>query len=101
VIVALLILVPIAGASAWAFLCFSPPLDDRQSVTRFNWSSIAVAALLAAAWSVRTYIVMSPTVDSAWWPVISTLGALVIFPLVLTLAAVVRPVYLRHTGKEP
>jgi ACR3 family arsenite efflux pump ArsB len=40
--------------------------------------------------SVRTYLVMSATVDAAWWPVISVLGALIIIPLVLGLATAVR-----------
>jgi len=33
---------------------------------------------------------MSPTVDAAWWPVISVLGALIIIPSVLGLAAAIR-----------
>jgi hypothetical protein len=33
---------------------------------------------------------MSPTVDAAWWPLIAALGVLVLFPLVLAVAAAVR-----------
>ena len=59
-------------------------------MTRFNLWSLAVAVSLAAAWSVRTYRVMSPTVDAAWWPVISALGALIIVPVGLAVAAILR-----------
>jgi ACR3 family arsenite efflux pump ArsB len=58
--------------------------------SRFNVGALVVALAVAAGWSVRTYLVMSPTVDVAWWPVISVLGALIIIPLVLGLAAAVR-----------
>lgn len=89
-IAALLILLPVVGVAAWAFFRFSPTHADRRAVLRFNLLSLAFALLLAAAWTVRTYLVMSPTVDAPWWPVISLLGALLIVPLALALAAVLR-----------
>ena len=89
-ILALLVLVPIAGVVVWAF--FRRSLSGAQSrmVLRFNVGALVVALALAAGWSVRTYLVMSPTVDAAWWPVISVLGALIIIPSVLGLAAAIR-----------
>ncbi len=89
-IVALLILVPIAGVAIWAFFRFGPSNAERKTVLRFNLGALGVALLVAVVWCVRTYVVMSPTVDAAWWPVISALGALVLFPVVLAIAAVVR-----------
>jgi hypothetical protein len=89
-IVALLILVPVVGVVAWAFFRFSPAHAERKRVLLFNLASLFVALAIAAAWTVRTYLVMSPTVDSAWWPIISVLGALVAIPLALALAAIVR-----------
>jgi hypothetical protein len=100
VITALLILLPVVGVVAWVFFRFAPSYADRKAVLRFNLLSLTVTLLLAAAWSVRTYLVMSPTVDSAWWPVISVLGALIIVPVVLTLAAILRKVVLFRRGTE-
>ena len=99
-IAALLILLPAVAVAGWAFFRFSHIHSDRKAVLRFNLVSLTVAVLLAAAWSVRTYVVMSPTADSAWWPVISVLGALTIVPLVLGLAAILRNrvVFRRGTG---
>lgn len=91
-IIALIILVPVVVVAGWAFVRFSPAHGDRKAVLRFNIASLLVALLLAVAWTIRSYVVMSPTVDSAWWPVISVLGALVIIPLVLAVAAVLRNV---------
>ena len=91
-VVALLIFVPIAGVVIWAFLRFGPSYAERKLLRRFNLAAFSIALLLAIAWCVRTYLVMSPTVDAAWWPAISVLGAIVIFPLVLVAAAVVRNV---------
>ena len=89
-IVALIVLVPIAGVVVWAFFRLSPSGAQSSTVLRFNVGALVVALALAGGWSVRTYLVMSPTVDAAWWPVISILGALIIVPFVLGLAAALR-----------
>lgn len=89
-IAALLILLPVVGVAVWAFFRFAPIHAERQAVTRVHVWSLAVVVSLATAWSVRTYLVMSPTVDAAWWPVISALGALIIVPLGLAVAAILR-----------
>lgn len=92
-VVALLILVPAAALAVWTFFRFTPARGERKAVFRFNLGALLVALGLAVAWGVRTYAVMSPTVDSAWWPIISLLGALVIVPLVLGLAAIARNLF--------
>lgn len=89
-IAALLILMPVAGVVGWAFFRYAPIHADLKTVRRFNLLSLAVAFLFGTVWGVRTYFVMSPSVDSAWWPVICILGALIIVPLVLALAAILR-----------
>jgi hypothetical protein len=97
-VAALLILVPVVAVVAWAFFRFSPGHAERKRVLLFNVASLIVALAIAATWTVRTYLVMSPTVDSAWWPVISVLGALVVIPLVLALAAIVRNFFVFGRG---
>jgi glucose-6-phosphate-specific signal transduction histidine kinase len=92
VITALLILVPVVAIATWAFLRYSRRRGDGQAIRWINLTSLAAALLLAVAWSVRTYAVMSATIDAPWWPIISLLGALVIIPLVLGVAGVVRHV---------
>jgi ACR3 family arsenite efflux pump ArsB len=89
-IAALLILLPVVGVVAWVFFRYTPAHAERGALFRFNIVALIVAAGLGAAWSLRTYLLMSPTVDSAWWPVISALGVLVVVPLVLGLAAILR-----------
>ena len=92
-IVALFVLVPIAGMTIWAFFRYAASGTRPRTLRRFNVRALVVALLIAAAWTVRTYLVMSPTEDSAWWPVISLLGALAIVPVVLGVAAVIRKVF--------
>jgi ACR3 family arsenite efflux pump ArsB len=70
-------------------------------VLRFNIGALVVALVLAAGWSLRTYLVMSPTVDAAWWPIISVLGVLIIIPLVLGLAAGLRTLVLFRRSVGP
>jgi len=101
VIVALLILVPIAGVVVWAFFRLSPLGAQSRKVLRFNIGALVIALALAGGWGLRTYLVMSPTVDAAWWPVISVLGALIIIPLVLGLAAALRTFVLVRRSVGP
>jgi hypothetical protein len=101
VIVALLVLVPIAGVVVWAFFRLSPSGAQSRRVLCFNVGALVVALTIAAGWSVRTYLVMSPTVDAPWWPVISVLGALIIIPSVLGLAAALRTFVLCRRNVGP
>jgi steroid 5-alpha reductase family enzyme len=100
VLATLLVMVPVVAIVGWAFFRFSPPHGDGKAVLRFNVASLIVALVLGVAWGVRTYVVMSSTVDSPWWPIISALGALVIVPFVLGVAAVVRNVVLFRRRTE-
>lgn len=101
-ITSLLILLPLLAASLYAFFRFAPSHADNRAVRRFNVLSFAIAVLLAVAWVIRTYVVMTPTVDSAWWPVISLLGALFILPTTLAVAAIARNfVVFRQRSEEP
>jgi len=100
-IVALLVMVPIAGVVVWMFFRLSPSGAQSRTVLRFNIGALVVALALAAGWSLRTYLVMSPTVDAPWWPVISVLGALIIIPLVLGLAAALRAFVLCRRSVAP
>jgi len=99
-IAALLILLPVVAAVTWAFFRFGPRHADRKTAARFNLGSVVLAFALAGAWCLRTYLVITPTVDSAWWPIISALGALMIFPLVLGAAAVLRNLVIFRRSKE-
>ena len=100
-IVALFVLVPIAGVVVWTFFRLSQSGAQSRTVLRFNVGALVIALALAAGWSLRTYLVMSPTVDAAWWPVISILGALIIIPLVLGLAAALRTFVLFRRSVGP
>jgi len=88
-ILALLALVPLLAFSAWVFYRFTPSALEGD-VQRHNGTAVLVGALPCVGWSVRTYFQMVRTVDRAWWPVVSALGAMAIFPVWLILAGVLR-----------
>lgn len=95
----LLVLVPAAGAAAWAFLRSGPPGADRARLRRFNLAALGLAGGSALAWAARTYLVMATTVDAPWWPMIAALGALLLVSVVLAAAAAVRtPILRRRSG---
>ena len=88
-ILALLVLFPLLAISAWVFYRFTPSAIEGD-VQRYNGTAVLVGALLCVGWSVRTYFQMVGTVDRSWWPVVSALGSMAIFPVWLILAAVLR-----------
>jgi hypothetical protein len=51
-ILALLIVVPIAGVAIWAFFRFSPSNAEPRTARRFNLAALSLAHLLAVAWCV-------------------------------------------------
>ena len=87
---ALVIVIPVVVIAVWAFFRFSPAHADQKRVFLFNVASLLVTLAAAAGWTLRTYLVMSSTVDGAWWPIISFLGILVLITLVLALAGFMR-----------
>jgi len=89
-VIAILLSLPLFIFAIWTFYRFTPGHANRQSIARFNRVSVVVTFGLATAWSIRTYIVMSATEDSGWWPIISLLGAMFIIPFGLIVAAVIR-----------
>ncbi|HEX9900607.1 MAG TPA: hypothetical protein VGC81_15390 [Candidatus Methylomirabilis sp.] len=101
-VLALLVLIPVLVFSLWAFFRFTPSTTVR-GVRLFNGSSIVVGLLLCVGWSVRTYLQMLGTVDRPWWPVVSALGSMAIFPVWLVLASVLRCVIFpdRHAPGSP
>ncbi len=88
-LLSLFALIPLLAFSAWVFYRFTPSATEGD-VQRYNGTAILVGALLCVGWSVRTYFQMAGTVDRAWWPVVSALGSMAIFPVWLILAGVLR-----------
>jgi hypothetical protein len=84
-ILSLLILIPLLAFSAWGFYRLTPCATEGD-VQRYNGTAVLVGALLCVGWSVRTYFQMAETADRPWWPVVSALGAMAIFPVWLILA---------------
>lgn len=90
-ILSLLALIPLVVFSAWGFYRLTPSALEGD-VQWYNGTAVLVGALLCVGWSVRTYLQMAGTVDRTWWPVVSALGAMAIFPVWLILAGVLRRV---------
>jgi len=101
-VLALLVLIPVLVFSLWAFFRFTPSTTVR-GVRLFNGSSTIVGLLLCVGWSARMYLQMLGTVDRPWWPVVSALGSMAIFPMWLVLAGVLRRVVFpdRPTPRSP
>ena len=89
-ILALLVLVPISVLMLWAFFRFSPKRDKQRRIIYFNLSVLIFGLLLCGLLILKVYQDMSAGPDRAWWPVISGLYSLTVFPVVLFVGGLVR-----------
>ena len=89
-ILALLILVPVLLLTLWAFFHLSPKRGDRRKVIGFNLGVLILGLAMCGLVTFNVYTDMSSGSDRAWWPVISGLYSLVLFPAVLFLGGLVR-----------
>ena len=89
-ILALIILVPLCAVSLWVFFRFTPPKDKSKINLLYNYIVILIDVLLCAIHSYRMYATMINSVDRVWWPILSILGSLFIFPVILFVGAIIR-----------
>lgn len=89
-ILALIILVPILLMSLWAFIRFSPKGGSRHQVLLFNLGVLAVGLVVSALLTLKIYSNMAAGPDRAWWIILSVLGAVAVFSIVLVIGGLVR-----------
>ena len=89
-ILALIVLVPVLLMSLWAFIRFSPKGGSRQQVLLFNLGVLAVGLVLCALLTLTIYSNMAAGPDRAWWSILSVLGTLAVFSIVLVVGGLVR-----------
>ena len=97
---ALITLVPVFLLALWAFFRFSPQADDRHRITRFNLGVVIFGVAVCGFATLKVHSGMSAGPDKAWWPIISMLYSLVLFPLVLGIGGVVRNFVVFRTGRS-
>ncbi len=89
-ILLLLILVPVLLLTLWAFFRLSPKGGDRRKVIGFNLGVLIFGLAMCGLVTLNIYTDMSSGSDRAWWPVVSGLYSLALFPTVLFLGGLVR-----------
>jgi len=89
-IAALCVLAPFSAACIWFFFRLSPQVENRKRVHLYNIIMMLCAFLFCVIFTTYVYRSMIETHDRAWWPVLSMLGALIIFPVTLVVGALLR-----------
>lgn len=89
-ILALIVLVPILLIGLWAFIRFSPKAGSRHQVLLFNLGVLAVGLVFCAVLTLKIYSNMAAGPDRAWWTILSVLGTLAVFSIVLVVGGLVR-----------
>ena len=99
-IFALLILLTILLLTLWAFFRLSPTISDQCKVTGFNWGVLIFGLAICGLVALKVCTDMSTGSDRAWWPIISVLYSLALFPVVLFLGGLVRN-FVLFRAREP
>ncbi|MBI3000433.1 MAG: hypothetical protein HYY46_18560 [Deltaproteobacteria bacterium] len=89
-IVAFGILLPVLGASLWAYLRFRPAGVEVSRLRRFDAFVVGSAVVLCVAVAAYLRNDMAGGPDSAWWPVVATIYWLVLFPVCLAVGGAIR-----------
>ena len=91
-IVAFAILLPVLAVSLWAYLRFRPGTAGAKSIRIFDALVVGCALALSIAATIYLRKEMASGPDSAWWPVVSAIYSLVIFPACLLVGGIIRHV---------
>ena len=89
-IVAFTILFPVLGASVWAYFRFRPAGVEVSRLRLFDVSIVGSTVVMCVAVAAYLRNDMAGGPDSAWWPVVGALYALVIFPVCLAAGGAIR-----------
>jgi hypothetical protein len=101
VIGSLILLVPFAIVVLWGYFHFSPKHAPKKSVRAYDATAVALATVCCPLFVWTVYVRMSTGVDAPWWPVLATLGCLVVFPICLLVAGLMRyVVFLRKRDRD-
>ena len=89
-IVAFAILLPVLGASLWAYFRFRPAGVEVSRLRRFDAFVVGCAAILCGTVAAYLRNDMAGGPDSAWWPVVAAIYSLVLFPVCLVVGGAIR-----------
>ena len=86
----LIIGVPLIVGAPWIFLYLSPKDAEPKRLHRFNMTIMSIAALLSLALAYTVRAAMIDTADAAWWPMVATGTAVLMFAFVLFVGGLIR-----------
>ena len=98
-ILALIILAPLVILALWQFIKLSPEGVEKRKVRFYNSVVLLVGVLLCGLLTLNVYENMAGGSDRAWWPVLSVLGSLVVFPVCLMVGGIIRNYLVFRTPK--
>lgn len=87
---------PVVAISIWLYLKFSPPNTTLQSRAGFELIVLLAVILGCATASYYSYSTVGQSIDRPWWPVIAMFYCLLLFPVVLIIAGVIRRLVYRQ-----
>ncbi len=89
-ILSLVILVPLSVAAVWFYWRSAPPHCPRERMLAYNIAVVIVAGGLSTSLVLYLRASLGSGPDRAWWPVLGALGWLLLVPLLLGIAGLLR-----------
>jgi len=84
--------------AVWFFVRAQPRTERVTALKRFNVVVMAIALVAAAGAAFYFWATTGHSIDSAWWPVLATLGSVFSICVVLIVGIIVRLVVFRQSA---
>ena len=85
-----LLLVPANGLALWVFLRFAPATESPARRQAYNALTLGLVPVLCALFSLWLSTELTPHLDHHWLPVLSAMGWILAFPVLLMVGTFLR-----------
>ena len=89
-IIATVLLAVLLIPAVWSFVRAQPRTERVIALKRFNVAVVVLALVVVTGVTLYFWKTTGHSVDSAWWPILATLGSAFALCVVLTVGIVVR-----------
>jgi hypothetical protein len=97
-IIATVLLATLLIPAVWFFVRAQPRTERVTALKRFNVAVVVIALVVVTGVTFYFWETTGHSIDSAWWPILATLGSAFSVCVVLTVGIVVRLIIFRKSA---
>ena len=100
-IIAFFTLVPFNVLVVWAYKRFWPAHVPAVAKMRYDMTVFSLAVIFCFSVTFHFFMALQESNDRAWWPMLSFIASLVIFPVTVTVGGLLRNMVLFKSDQDP